>query len=102
MGALVPGALHDLGLEEAAAAWRLGEHWEEAVGPELASRCLPLGLRPGPRGPVLELEVASSVWSQQLSMRREEILAGLRRVLGDEAPAEVRFRVGYGAARRRP
>lgn len=93
MGTLVPRALEELGLDGAAAAWRLGEHWEEAVGPEVARHCRPLGLR----GRVLEAEVPSPVWAQQLALRREELLAGLRRVLGDDAPADLRFRVGYTA-----
>jgi predicted nucleic acid-binding Zn ribbon protein len=98
VGALVPRALADLGLEDAAAAWRLGECWDAAVGPEIARHCRPAGLRDGPRGRVLEAEVASSVWAQQLVLRRDEILSGLRRELGDEAPTDVRFRVGYPAA----
>ena len=67
-----------------------GQRWEEAVGQEIADHCIPISLRGG----VLEARVESSVWSQQLQPRRPEILAGLRRVFGDEAPTDVRFRVG--------
>ena len=82
--------LSDLGLETAAAALRVGECWEEAVGSEIARHCRPVGLRGG----VLEVTVDSSVWCQQLQLRRLEILTELRRVLGDEAPGDLRFRVG--------
>ena len=64
--------------------------FEWPVGSEIADHCVPISLRGG----VLEAQVESSVWSQQLQPRRPEILAGLRRVFGDEAPTDVRFRVG--------
>lgn len=88
---LLGGVLEDLGLEEAARAHRVGLCWKEAVGTQIASHCRPVGLR----NDVLEAEVDSSVWSQQLQMRSPEILDALRRHLGDEAPKAVRFRVGY-------
>jgi len=43
---------------------------------------------------MLEVTVDSSVWSQHLQMRREEILDALRGELGADAPADLRFRVG--------
>jgi predicted nucleic acid-binding Zn ribbon protein len=69
---------------------RIAACWDEAVGSEVARHCQPSALR----GAVLEITVDSSVWSQHLQMRREEILAGLRGVLGADAPADLRFRVG--------
>jgi predicted nucleic acid-binding Zn ribbon protein len=41
----------------------------------------------------LEVAVDSSVWGQQLQLRTGEILAALRELLGDDAPAELRFRL---------
>jgi predicted nucleic acid-binding Zn ribbon protein len=64
--------------------------WEEAVGMEVADHCEPSALR----GEVLEVRVDSSVWSQHLQMRREEILDALRAALGADAPGDLRFRVG--------
>jgi predicted nucleic acid-binding Zn ribbon protein len=90
IGSLVQQVLGDLGLAGPARVMRVAEHWEEAVGSEIAAHCTPHALRGG----VLEARVESSVWSQQLQLRRPEILAGLRRVLGDEAPTDVRFRLG--------
>jgi predicted nucleic acid-binding Zn ribbon protein len=90
IGKLVQQVLGDLGLDAPARVIRLAERWEEAVGPEIADHCIPISLRGG----VLEARVESSVWSQQLQPRRPEILAGLRRVFGEEAPTDVRFRVG--------
>jgi predicted nucleic acid-binding Zn ribbon protein len=90
LGQLIPSLLRDLGMDETARVLRIAERWEEAVGPELARRCHPEALH----GDVLEASVASSVWCQQLQLRAPEILAGLRRVLGDAAPSKLRLRVG--------
>jgi len=81
--------LEDLGLAAAASAFQIGERWEEAVGADVARHARPAGIRGG----VLEVEVDSSVWCQQLQMNRREILAALAEVLGDDAPADLRFRV---------
>ena len=90
MGNLVEGVLSDLGLEAAARSYRIGERWEEAVGAQVASHCRPIAMRGG----VLEARVDSSVWCQQLQLQAPQILDSLRQVLGDEAPSELRFRVG--------
>jgi predicted nucleic acid-binding Zn ribbon protein len=83
--------LGDLGLEAAAHALRVGERWLEAVGVEVADHARPVGMR----GDVLEVEVDTSVWCQQLQMRRPQILSSLRELLGEEAPTDLHFRVGY-------
>jgi hypothetical protein len=46
------------------------------------------------RGETLDVRVDASVWGQQLSLRSPEIVRGLRALIGDEAPSELRFRVG--------
>ena len=88
---LVQGVLGDLGLEAAAASYRVGECWEEAVGPQVALHCRPVALR---SGGLLEARVDSSVWCQELQLQAPQILASLREVMGDEAPSRLRFRVG--------
>ena len=90
IGTLLPSVLRELGFDEMARVLRIAERWEEALGPELAPHCRPEALR----GDVLEASVESSVWCQQLQLRAPEILAGLRRVHGDEAPSKLRLRVG--------
>ena len=42
------------------------------------------------------VRVDASVWGQQLSLRSPEIVRGLRELIGEEAPSELRFRVGSG------
>jgi predicted nucleic acid-binding Zn ribbon protein len=90
VGTVLGRVLADLGLDSTSAALRLGSIWEEAVGEEIARHARPEALR----GRLLEVRVDSSTWCQQLQLRRDEILAGLRRVLGDAAPDDVRLRVG--------
>ena len=95
VGGVVGRVLSDLGLDAAVAAHRVGERWSDIVGAEVARHARPVQMA----GPVLEVAVESSVWAQQLQMQRLEILAALRRELGDDAPGELRFLVGYN---RRP
>jgi predicted nucleic acid-binding Zn ribbon protein len=87
---LVPRVLRDLGLETSARVVHIAEHWEQWVGPEVSRRCRPTSLR----GDVLELCVESSAWCQVLQLRRPELLAALRRELGEKAPRDLWLRVG--------
>jgi predicted nucleic acid-binding Zn ribbon protein len=88
--------LADLGAGATARAVRIADRWEAAVGREIADHSQPVALR----GEVLEVSVDTSVWCQQLQLRTPEILAGLRRVVGEDAPSEVWLclRTGRGTA----
>jgi len=90
VGGAIRRVLEELGHHGTSTSMRIAACWEEAVGGEIASHCQPSALR----GAVLEVTVDSSVWSQHLQMRRDEILEGLRDALGADAPADLRFRVG--------
>ena len=91
VGDLVGRVLGELGLDGVALAHRIGTDWPEIVGPQVAAHCRPLGLRAG----VLEVEVDSPVWSQQLQLRKSELLQKLQERYAAEAPRELRFQVGY-------
>ena len=95
VGDLVGKVLGELGLDGVALAHRIGSEWPEVVGEQVAAHCRPLGLRAG----VLEVEVDSPVWSQQLQLRKTEILENLRVRYERQAPREVRFQVGYRRGR---
>jgi len=95
LGEVVDRVLGELGLEGVARSHQIGACWQEAVGAQVAAHCRPIGLR----GEVLEVEVDSPVWAQQLQLRKPELIAALQSRLGDRAPREFRFQVGY--ARRR-
>lgn len=81
--------LEELGHGAAARGAVLMQRWEEVVGVEAARHCEPLVLR----GRVLEVAADSPAWSQQLQLRREEILGALQAILGSDAPADLRLRV---------
>ena len=90
MGELLPEVLGDLGLGEAATAARISQAWAEVVGTAAAAHSWPAALRGG----VLDVEVDSSVWAQQLQLRRTDLLAELARLLEAAAPRDLRLRVG--------
>lgn len=90
VGALVPRVLSELGLGAASAALRVLEVWDEVLGPDLAPHCRPEGLR---RGAVVA-RVPDSAWMQRLQLEKLRILEGLRHRLGENAPADLRLRIG--------
>lgn len=63
--------------------------FEQALGPELAPHFEVTDLRGG----TLEVAAASPSWSQELSLRRAQLLAALRERLGEAAPTEIRLHV---------
>jgi predicted nucleic acid-binding Zn ribbon protein len=90
MEALVPRLLRELGLDGASLGVELSRRWGAVVGEEAAAHSRPSALRGG----VLEITADSSVWSQQLQLRRPQILAALQRELGERAPTDLWLRVG--------
>ncbi len=86
---LVPRVLEDLGIGGSARIMQLVAGWEAAVGADVARHCRPLQFR----DEVLELEVDSSVWCQQLKLQVPQLLASLSAAFGDVAPKQLRFRV---------
>jgi predicted nucleic acid-binding Zn ribbon protein len=90
LGSLVAGVMDDLGLAEASAIVRIAACWEAAVGAEVARHCRPSAMK----GATLEAKVDSSVWCNELQFQRPQILAALRRELGDAAPKDLRLFVG--------
>ena len=73
LGLWVQRVLEDLGAGDGARVLRIAEHWEEAVGSEVARHCEPTALR----GDVLEVTADSSVWCLQLQLLGPEMLASL-------------------------
>jgi hypothetical protein len=88
VGAPLGRVLAELGLDVERTR-RLDAALAAALGPALAPHFEIVDLR----GRTLELRADASVWSQELALRRAEVLAALRETLGGEAPAELRLRV---------
>lgn len=74
----------DLGAAAARAAWA------ETVGPQVARQSHPIRVA----GETLVVHCSSSTWASELSLLGPHILDRLRAVLGDAAPAGLRFEVG--------
>ncbi len=66
------------------------EAWKEVAGEELAAMTRIGGVRRG----VMEVIVANSLLMQELTFRKEELLAGLHRALPEADIKQLRFRVG--------
>jgi predicted nucleic acid-binding Zn ribbon protein len=94
VGELVNRVLADLGAGATARAVRIADRWEEAVGREIADHSQPVAIR----GEVLEVSVDTSVWCQELQLQTPEILAALRRVVGEDAPSEVWLCLSQGGS----
>ena len=90
VGTALPRVLEDLGFGAASRGMRIQEHWQEAVGEAIAAHAEPGALM----NDTLEVIVDSPVWAQQLTLRAPELIASLSAVLGDDAPRELRMRVG--------
>ncbi|HYB12832.1 MAG TPA: DUF721 domain-containing protein [Myxococcota bacterium] len=87
---IVPKVLGELGFDQTALILRIAGRWAEVVGGEAARHSRPRIIRAG----VLETLVDSSTWCQELQLLRPQILVGLQRIFGEEAPKELRLRLG--------
>lgn len=87
---LIPQVLDEAGLADASRAVQLLRIWDEALGPELASHCRPVGLSRG----VIRARARDSSWMQRIQMEKPRILERLRSALGDPPPQDLRLRIG--------
>jgi predicted nucleic acid-binding Zn ribbon protein len=63
--------------------------WAGVVGEQLAAVAEPVSERAG----TLTIEVADTVWAQELDLMQAQLLERLRGELGDLTPEALRFRV---------
>ena len=63
--------------------------WAGVVGEQLAAIAEPVSERAG----TLTVEVADTVWAQELDLMQVQLLERLRGELGDLTPSALRFRV---------
>ncbi len=88
VGTLLAEALGDSGrVRQALGVWPA---WEQAVGPQVATRARPVALRDG----ILYVNVAHPVWLQELTPMRETLLRQLQKQAGKAVVRDLRFRVG--------
>ena len=90
LGDLLPRLLDEVGLGATAKAVAVIRAWDEALGPEFAEHCRPDGVRNG----VIHARVRDSSWMQALQLEKPAIFARLRALLGEDAPRDLRLRIG--------
>ncbi|MFO0868283.1 MAG: DUF721 domain-containing protein [Pirellulales bacterium] len=86
---LLANLLARRGYGQLATADALADAWATAVGPELAGQTRPGRVQRG----VLQVFVASSVVLQELTFRKQSLVAELVRQLPDHQIRDVRFRI---------
>ena len=66
------------------------DSWKELVGEAGLKHSKPITLRKG----VLAVAVDSSVWLQEMSMRKRKILKQLKSIFGKDRISEIHFKIG--------
>jgi len=64
--------------------------WKELVGQDGFRHSRPVAIRKN----ILNVLVDNSSWMQELSMRKRNILKGLKRKLGKDKISEIHFKIG--------
>jgi predicted nucleic acid-binding Zn ribbon protein len=82
--------IRQYGLEGKFREYRLAQQWEEIVGETIAGHSRPEAIR----FRKLILRVDSSVWIQQLSFFKKEMIEKANNALGGRVIDEVQLRVG--------
>lgn len=64
--------------------------WKSLVGEPGFRHSRPASLRKN----ILTVKVDSSVWMQELTIRKRQLLKGLKRALGKDKISQIQFRIG--------
>jgi hypothetical protein len=87
---LIPKALISLGVSSEMILEDVKRAWGEIVGKSIADKATPAELIKD----ILIIEVKSPVWSVEISLLKNDIIAKLNQKLGEHRIAELRFRAG--------
>ena len=69
--------------------------WPKAAGPEIAKRCVALGIKSG----ILYVGVPDNVWLTELGALREKLIRSINEKLGKEVVKGIRFQIGVSKTR---
>ena len=69
---------------------RIRDMWEAVVGPHIAKKATPEGIRNG----ILQVSVVSSVWMQELTFMKQQILERINQACESSGVKDIRFRLG--------
>lgn len=76
-----------LGIDKKLQQYEAVTEWAAIVGQQIAKETEPVKIEKG----VLIVRVRTSVWRNELNMRKQEIMAKLNRHIGSDAIKEIRF-----------
>lgn len=88
LGSILEGIFQELGIQKELILYRLTTHWEEVVGPQVASHTTPHLLR----FRTLTLGVDSAPWMNQLFFFKKEIIEKTNRFLEKPLIDEIYFK----------
>jgi predicted nucleic acid-binding Zn ribbon protein len=71
------------------------EVWPRAAGPEIAKRCVALGIKSG----ILYVGVPDNVWLTELGALRERLIQSINEKLGKGVVKGIRFQIGVPKTR---
>lgn len=95
MAPLVSHTLSRVGLGQVVLMSRLQRHWKEIVGPQLVAVTQPENIR----SQVLFVTVSDAIWLQQMMFYQSQVLANIRRVLGEVAISRLHFALAAASSR---
>ena len=87
VGSSIQQLVDDLGIRQKIDEYDAVLQWESLVGEHIANAASAVKIVKG----VLFVKVRSSVWRNELSLRKEEILNTLNNALGREIVKDIRF-----------
>jgi len=87
IGSFVKSTLQDLGVQEKILEQRALAKWREIVGPQIAASSRPDRIRDG----VLFVACKSSMWSNELSLHKQDIVKRLNAAVGKQIVKDIHF-----------
>ena len=92
------GTLNDLGMRQKLFEHKAVTKWDEVVGPQVAASSVAERIRDG----VLYVCCKSSMWSNELTLLKDDIVNRLNKAIGKKVVIEIRFTTrGFAKARQR-
>ena len=88
-GKIVEHIRDQYALDEKAKQYEAFAKWPDIVGARVAARTRPLYIVEGR----LHVQCDGSVWSQELTFRKSEIIAAINDLMGERAVKDIRYKV---------
>lgn len=70
--------------------------WPEAVGPNIAKRCVAIGIKSG----ILWVVVPNHVWLTEMKTLKRKLIENITKKLGKKVVKDIKFRLGAGKRQR--